>query len=289
MTSVKKPEGRASVWRVLATSVALVSVAGVTLVGVSGSAQAMRNSDGKVEIHQVDLDTGRKTPGVVYRGEPIVQGSTRDPNEVFRDGFTSRGTNYDLPRHLHGGTQHQESGYISTSSDPETAQTFALQPTGNIRTNDDGSKTEVYEGWVYDIRGQGNMIYLPDQITPGSALDHFRSQDEWAAIRHINAEDIVQATRYRQEITTDATGQRRRGAIEQRGHLVNPNANANGNGYDPDGDAKAKWNAQVKVGLTAPNSPRNLCASASGGSKNTTHDAAELKKRSIKCEDLFPK
>lgn len=287
MTTVKKLEGRTARYRVLITFLAMVSVAGVTLVGAGGPAQAMRNSDGKVEIHQKDLDASRKAPGVVYRGEPIVQGSTRDPNEVFRDGFTSRGTNYDLPRHLHGGTQHQESGYISTSADPDPAQTFALQPTGNVRTNADGTKTDVYEGWVYDIRGQGNMIYLPDQIAPGSALDHFRSQEEWAAIRHINPEDIIQATRYRQEVTIDATGQRRRGAIEPRGHLVNPNFNANGNGYDPDGDKDAKWNAQVEVGLTAPNSPRNLCAGATSGDKNSTHD--ELKKRSIDCKDLQPK
>jgi hypothetical protein len=48
-------------------------------------------------------------PGVLYRGD------SRSPNDIFANGFTARGTNYDLVSHVHGGAGANDSGYVSTS------------------------------------------------------------------------------------------------------------------------------------------------------------------------------
>ena len=70
----------------------------------------------------------------------VFRGDTRSPEEIFRDGFTSKGTNFDLQ--AHAGGLIDDSGFISTSKSFDVAKSFVEK---------DG-------GFVYKIKTPSNAI-----------------------------------------------------------------------------------------------------------------------------------
>lgn len=176
----------------------VVMVATTSLVTAGGAASASNEPNG-----------GRpqtSPPPVVYRGD------SRSPNDIFANGFVSRGTNYDLTAHVQGDREHN-SGYISTSGSVEMAESFArsqglrnlaaeaAQPrcqgvgwsigqsipvVGWLITSSCHHTVVTARTFVYTIRPEfaSVMLHVPNQVQ-NTALARYGSQDEWAFMRRI--------------------------------------------------------------------------------------------------------
>ena len=160
-----------------------------------------------------------RRPQYVYRGD------TRAPHEIFPNGFSARGTDYDLERHLHGGPGATRSGYVSTSAAPHVAHQFSRQnPLDVVRRNDRSYLSS--ETTVYRIRPTDRMIDVNRAGGISRDLrDHVANQREWAAIDHIPPENIHSATRvqtYRWQGWDGRTEQLPGHTPNIRSHLENP-------------------------------------------------------------------
>ncbi len=60
----------------------------------------------------------------------VFRGDMRSPEEIFRDGFTSKGTNFDLQ--AHAGGLIDDSGYIATSKSFDVAKSFVAENGGFV-------------------------------------------------------------------------------------------------------------------------------------------------------------
>lgn len=181
-------------------------VATGALVTNAGSAAAQNEPPGGVSQRQL--------PGVLYRGD------SRHPNTIFSQGFTSRGTNYDLVSHVHGDRENV-SGYISTTGTQSVAEQFArsqglttliaaaseprcqgagwriaeLIPfIGNTILESCEHSAVTARSFVYTIDPNfaNIVLHVPDQIRGNHDLyTHYASQDEWAFFRRIPPQAIT--------------------------------------------------------------------------------------------------
>jgi hypothetical protein len=182
-----------------------VLVATGALMTTTGSAVAQGETGAMLSQGQL--------PGVLFRGD------SRHPNEVFADGFSSWGTNYDLQAHVHG--RGRDSGYISTSGSQSMAESFARRE-GSYILNDLADQPRCQgPGWAFgqmipvigwlvmshcehavveartfvytiDPRFASVVLHVPDQIRGNPGLyNTYRVQDEWAFFRRIPPQAIT--------------------------------------------------------------------------------------------------
>ncbi|MER6563531.1 hypothetical protein ABT300_38575 [Streptomyces sp. NPDC001027] len=173
-------------------------------------------------LHNADIDPQRSFPRDLYRGD------SRPPEEIFRDGFTARGHNNDLVAHVHGGERHMDSNYISTTGTRTVAESFARSQGLVALTRvvgQPGCSTGRYafysmipglgpylmerclhgeivthsHVYVIDPTWARNALYVADQLRAErpDAANTYRSQDEWAYVRHIPNYAIVGVRTYR--------------------------------------------------------------------------------------------
>jgi pectin methylesterase-like acyl-CoA thioesterase len=175
----------------------------------------------------------RSFPRDLYRADG------RPPSEIFRRGFTARGTNYDVPHHVHGGNQALDSGWISTTGTRSVAEYF-LRSAAMFAIRDqlvidlareranctNGPSWQLIPGlggrscvaetvtartyvYVIDPAVARNAIYVPDQlrnVTAGDDLRNMFQQDEWAYAHHIPATAIVGVRVYQVIARRDGNG-----------------------------------------------------------------------------------
>ncbi|WP_328770115.1 hypothetical protein [Streptomyces sp. NBC_00286] len=238
------------------------------LVTTTGSASAQDEPNGAL--------SQRPTPGVVYRGD------SRHPNDIFANGFTARGTNYDLRNHVHGGHGSNDSGYISTSGTRDVAVPFARSQ-GQITLANQAAEPRCQgPGWtigesipvvgwlvmshcihsthevrtfVYTIDPRfvtGVPLYVPDQLRGDPAMyEHYRSQDEWAFFHRIPPQAITGVQIYR------LTGRAVNGRLEMQSvtfdeerWVPNPNYVPNYR-YDPIADPTADLDLDQDLNIPA--------------------------------------
>ncbi len=120
----------------------------------------------------------------------LFRGDGRNPDQIFNDGFHARGDNYDLRNHA---SQNANSGYVSTSTNPNIAREFA----------------EYNDGYVYTINNQSSGINVNNSLQKNSPYPH---EHEIAVPNKIPPEDIKGARKV-DENTGKFTG----------GFIPNPN------------------------------------------------------------------
>ncbi|TDC99267.1 hypothetical protein E1181_29785, partial [Saccharopolyspora terrae] len=79
---------------------------------------------GPVTLDNPQLRANPPRPRWMYRGD------TRPPEEVFRDGMTSWGRDYNLVSHVHGGDAARNSGYVSVTPSATAAHQFVVPDGG---------------------------------------------------------------------------------------------------------------------------------------------------------------
>nr|WP_159059431.1 hypothetical protein [Streptomyces antibioticus] len=254
----------------------LVSTSPAHAAGYGFCAGGFGNGSSCSNIVNTDTVSERQLPNEVFRGD------ARSPYEIFRDGFTARGTNYDLPNHLHGG---DGSGYISTSADRSVSETFARSQgrynvvaaianpcrsgrpsaqwtpfpgmgwtlTGQCTGNWVEADTYVY---VIDARMARNALYTDDQVRGNPGLARFGGQQEWAYIHHIPNYAIVGVHVYR--MRDQIVNGRPSGVHEtfRYDRFIGNSAHAQAQmTYDPSADPGAHFNRSTYLGV--PSIPAN--------------------------------
>jgi hypothetical protein len=138
-----------------------------------------------VTLTHPGLNQGTPLPGSVYRTD------TRPPGEIFQNGFTSHGNDYNLWKHQTGGQYLNDTGYISTTQNPAKANQF-LKPamSGPGLIQHEGVNYLPRQGQIYHIDPTGNLVHLPSQQMTGNLQDTFSAQEEWAAVHHIDPQNI---------------------------------------------------------------------------------------------------
>ncbi|MFE7599823.1 polymorphic toxin-type HINT domain-containing protein [Streptomyces sp. NPDC057494] len=105
----------------------------VQITALSWFTKRQRTHDLTIEdIHTYYVLTGA-TPVLVHNcGGDLFRSDTRDPSEIFQNGFKALGDNMDLPEHVAGvsGTYTPPSGFVSTT----TSETHAISRGGNVYT-----------------------------------------------------------------------------------------------------------------------------------------------------------
>ncbi|MFC8517515.1 hypothetical protein [Streptomyces sp. NPDC057257] len=211
-------------------------------------------------------------PGVMYRGD------SRYPNDIFANGFVSRGTNYDLVAHVRG-DRANNSGYISTSGTRGVAEQFARsQGMRNLAASASQPRCQgvgwsigqsiPVVGWlvtsscqhsvitdrtfVYTINPQFAqfILHVPDQLRGDRSLhDHYASQDEWAFFRRIPPQAITGVHIYTMEGRANGSILMPQSVTFRYDRWVaNPNYNRNFR-YNPitDHDAHFSWDTGLNI------------------------------------------
>jgi hypothetical protein len=238
------------------------------LVTTTGSASA-QNEPSNGAFSQGQL------PGVLYRGD------SRDPNEIFANGFTAWNTNYDLQAHVHG----RDSGYISTSGTRAVSEDFARSQ--GLRNLDAQAREPRCQGagwtigqsipvvgwlitshcehgffeartFVYTINPQfaNVVLHVPDQLRGNEFLANtYRSQDEWAFFHRIPPQAITGVHIY--HTTARTVGDRLQPqslTFTYDRWVANPNYDPNYR-YNPYGDPAA--NLRLDTDLHLPSQQAN--------------------------------
>jgi Flp pilus assembly protein TadG len=160
--------------------------AGASSGGASlgGTSQALGSKGGK------DKGKGKATCSYVYRRD------SRSPDEIFRSGFSAKGSNMDLGQHVEGSGQGGASGYVSTTKDERVAFKLFWQ----------ANEINYKPDWIYKIRDCGcgvdvNQTLDPCKLPPAIAdkVNAYAYQEEVAIPGKINPEDIVSAVQPRKK------------------------------------------------------------------------------------------
>lgn len=228
----------------------------------------------------------------------VFRTDTRPPEEIFRDGFTARGTNYDLPAHVRGTLQ--DSGWISTAGTIPAAEQF-MASAGLAALADVSQRGFCARGGEFflPIPGLGNIIagfcqgqeiravsfmytidptvarnavYVPDQLGPttDANLRRFFQQDEWAYVHRIPPEAIVGVRIYRftaRRLGTSFDPQSMTQAFDR--FVPNPayiNRDPGAQRYQPNRDAAARFLATTALNfLFWVSNPRRTLGPGEGG------------------------
>ncbi|MEV6941978.1 hypothetical protein AB0N07_08220 [Streptomyces sp. NPDC051172] len=214
-------------------------------------------------------------PGVLYRGD------SRSPNDIFANGFTARGTNYDLVSHVHGGAGANDSGYVSTSGSQDVSETFARsQGMQNLADQANQPRCQgagwtigqmiPVVGWlvtshcehgvveartfVYTINPQfaGVVLHVPDQLRGDPNMANtYRGQDEWAFFHEIPPQAITGVHIYDMTARTQGTYLQLQSLTFTHDRWVaNPNYDPNYR-YNPYGDPAANLRVDTDLHLPA--------------------------------------
>ncbi|MFE0256346.1 hypothetical protein [Streptomyces sp. NPDC059010] len=259
--------------------------------GGAGSGEA--SSSGTCpNLHNNDLLSERSFPRDLFRGD------SREPNDIFNNGFTARGTNYDLQAHVQG-DRAMNSGYVSTTGTVGVAEQFARsQGLANLATvaaqpRCSSGELALYgfipgignwlmarclptthevmaETFVYTIdpTWAPNALYVPDEIRGNADLyNHYASQDEWAYTHQIPNYAITGVRIYRTTATADGDRLRPETATFTYDQWVpNPN-HINRRLYQPADDPAAQFHFDTDLNTpalaanpwTRPCDPSNQC------------------------------
>ncbi|PHM37596.1 hypothetical protein Xmau_03813 [Xenorhabdus mauleonii] len=178
-----------------------------------------------VIISSINLAYAIVPPDIVYRGD------TRNVTTIFSEGFSSKGTNIHVIRHV--AENSGDSAYISTSSELRIAQFFGAVSAGRYQNT---NRSRVF--WVYRIRPTGNFHSINESLNYGmqngrnetsrsfyfNVRNDYGEEQEWAAIRAINAQQIESATLYRANADYDQRNEIERiNSYEILGTVRNPN------------------------------------------------------------------
>ncbi|WP_416986401.1 hypothetical protein [Streptomyces sp. T028] len=162
----------------------------------------------------------------------VVRGDSRPPSVIFNNGFGSQGSNNDIQRHVHGGS---DTNYISTTRSLSVAEPFArsqglrnIESAARTRCAQAVAANDVRRGWIANIfpsrcRSQTrieafsyvyeidtvvarNALYVPSQVRGNSNLyNAYHSQLEWAYVHRIAREAIRGVRVYRMTATVNGT------------------------------------------------------------------------------------
>lgn len=233
-------------------------------------------------IHNVGLLSERPLPSTVYRGD------SRLPYEIFTNGFTAAGHNYDIPQHVHGGDNAADRGYISTTGTLGVGEVFArgqglrnldsavsqatcssgrlaayalIPGLGNYLIANCAHGTVTVESFVYQIDPTiaRNAVYIPDEIRGDASLHSiYAGQDEWAYVHRIPRRAIVGVRIYRMTATyTGTTLDPRQPTFQFDRFVINPHYNEATNQpmYDPANDTGSGFG--YTTALNVPALPAN--------------------------------
>jgi hypothetical protein len=252
----------------------VVSTTTARAAGFYDCPRGFGNSSSCSNIVNSDTVSERRLPGQVYRGD------SRSPYEIFNNGFTAVGTDYDIPRHLHGGNDAR-SGYISTSAALSESEAFARSQGGrNLasaaaqpqcqfarpyaqwspipgfgwwQTNNCANGWVTADTYVYviDSTMARNALYIPDQVRGDVTLGRYASQQEWAYIRHIENTAVIGVRVYRMRARVNG------GRIDFSTQtftydrfIGNPH-HAQARVYDPSSDPAARFGSNTYLGVPA--------------------------------------
>lgn len=257
----------------------VVLLATGALVTTTGSASA--------EDEPADAVSQGSLPAVVYRGD------SRSVNDIWANGFVSRGTNYDIQAHVRG-DRALNSGYVSTSGSRSVAEQFARSQ-GMLNLAAAASEPRCQgAGWtilqnipfigpsviescehsavtalsyVYTINPHfaNVVLHVPEQLRGNRTLhDHYASQDEWAFFRRIPPQAITGVHIYR--MTGRAAGTTlmpQSITFHYDRWVANPNYNANFR-YNPVSDPAAhfSFNTDLNVPPLQANNYNRGCSAA---------------------------
>ena len=154
-----------------------------------------------LSVHSVASANGDPPPPprFVYRAD------FRDPDDIFRNGMASLGTNANLLDHVDGRSCHYNreanSAFIATSAEQPGARHWASE---QLRTNP--NEASIY---VYRIRASSNFYNVYESLihafrqtrddTYRSRADRYRFLAEWVAHSNIPANQIESVTRYERD------------------------------------------------------------------------------------------
>ncbi|MFI5800017.1 hypothetical protein [Streptomyces sp. NPDC051677] len=226
-----------------------------------------------------DLLSQRRFPAQLYRGD------TRQPYDIFTNGFTARGTDNDIQRHVHGGS-NTDSNYISTSGTLGIAEQFARsagqqavmtaarQPRcstgrqilytfipviGQWLLSSCVNGTVTAESFVYVIDPQfgRNALYIPDEIRHNADLyNRYAVQDEWAYVHRIPRDAILGVRMYRTTArVVNGLPDFQHATFRYDRFAANPHHAELRISYDPDTDPNSHFNWQSW--LNTPPQPAN--------------------------------
>lgn len=154
----------------------------------------------RTDERQKNID--RPTRDVITPPNTLYRRDTRDPNEIFTNGFSPRGQNNDLAAHVSGISLYSpdvpQSGWVSTSASLNWV-TNPAQPMPNE------------EFWVYVIIPNSNTYSVMDSFqhfvshtsnnqqrnAVSQMIDIYQSQNEWAFLGNIPSGNIRRAIHYR--------------------------------------------------------------------------------------------
>ncbi|WP_405820249.1 hypothetical protein OG241_32165 [Streptomyces sp. NBC_01390] len=235
------------------------------------------NSSSCSNISNNDTVSERQLPSEVYRGD------SRSPYEIFNNGFTAIGGDYDIRRHVQGGN-NARSGYISTSAALSESEVFARSQGGrnldsmaaqpNCRTGRPVAQWTPFPGMGWTLTGQctnrwveadsyvyvidshmaRNALYIPDQVRGDATLGRYASQQEWAYIHHIPNTAVAGVRVYRMRAQVDNNGRIdfRSQTFRYDRFMGNPaHAQARGT-YDPAADPGAHFDWRTYLNVPAP-------------------------------------
>ncbi|SEC35958.1 Rapid ALkalinization Factor (RALF) [Streptomyces sp. 3213] len=242
----------------------LVSTSPAHAAGFWDCPNGFGNSSSCSNIVNNDTVSERQLPDQVYRGD------SRSPYEIFTNGFTAVGTDYDIRRHLQG---RDGSGYISTSADLSQAERFANSQGGrnlgaaaanpSCRTGRPVAQWAPFPGMGWTLTGQctsnwveadtyvyvidshmaRNALYTDDQVRGDVALERFGGQQEWAYIHHIDRSAIIGVRVYRlREPVVNGRGDYQRRTFTYDRFIGNPHHAEARSTYDPSADPSARFN-----------------------------------------------
>ncbi|WP_338685467.1 hypothetical protein QD712_33085 [Streptomyces acidiscabies] len=252
---------------------AVVSTSPARAAGFWDCPRGFGNSSSCSNIVNNDTVNERQLPAQVYRGD------SRTPYEIFTNGFTAVGTNYDMRSHLQG---RDGSGYISTSADLSQAERFASSQGGrnlgaamanpSCRTGRPVATWTPFPGMGWTLTGQctsswveadtyvyvidshmaRNALYTDDQVRGDVALQRFGGQQEWAYIHHIDRTAIigVRVYRMRERVVNGQLDYRSRTFTYDR-FVGNPHHAEARAAYDPSSDPGARFNRDTYLGVPA--------------------------------------
>ncbi|MFM9441708.1 hypothetical protein [Streptomyces acidiscabies] len=265
---------------------AVVSTGPAHAAGWNNCPSGFGNSSSCSNVSNDDTVSERQLPTQVYRGD------SRAPYEIFTNGFTAVGGDYDIRRHVQGGNSAR-SGYVSTSASLSESEVFArsqggrnldsaaAQPAcrlgrpiaqwspipgmGLWRTNNCANGWVEADTYVYviDSHMARNAIYIPDQVRGDAALSRYASQQEWAYIHRIHNTAVAGVRVYRMRARLN------NGRIDFRTQtfrydrfIGNPHHAEAQITYDPGSDPGAQfgWNTNLGTPAIAANPYNRGCS-----------------------------
>ncbi|WP_156807545.1 AbfB domain-containing protein [Acaricomes phytoseiuli] len=193
--------------------------------------------------------------GNIVRPNVVHIGSSKDPENVFKDGFTAEGKNYGQLTDQWLGLPTEGSGWISTTADAERAKADAVPLSGTKFIP--GSTTEgpkfVVSGWAYDIEPTNYFVSLQASADAGG-INGLRKiaeiTQEWSAIRKISPVNVRGATKWEATYKANRDGWLE-STVPEKVIPVESRDNSNylpgDPGFDPYKDSSSGWDDNTTI------------------------------------------